>query len=245
MTVSLSATASELEKMKSLLNHVVNLSKQLSGINDGPHLREQIQFDVRALSASSQTVKQNLFQLKQQNESGADPLLERFEALRARMQEELPPVVQKLRGNPTASTPLTSSGVTSGYTDPLLAQAELDNESEVLDVLEQQVHEILASMREVSRLFAQTLEEFKKQRHILVAIEAETLKAVEDMEVGNEELRKGQNRQRCSTKCICWIVVILIVVVAAIALIIVWKVKWSKQSENAPSRAEVLSGIYE
>jgi hypothetical protein len=224
--------------MASLLSHVTNLSKRLNSFDDGPHLREQIQFDVKALSTSSQNVKRSLLQLKDQNEPGVDALLERFESLRGRMQEELPPIIQKLRGTQNSSTPIGGSGGPN-YTEPILSQTQLDGDSDLLDVLEQQVNEILAAMREVHLLFGKTLQELQKQRHILVQIEGETSKAVEEMEVGNEELRKAQGRQRSSTKCICWIVVIAILVVAAVVLIILWKFKWSTPSAT-PAEALFL-----
>jgi t-SNARE complex subunit (syntaxin) len=118
----------------------------------------------------------------------------------------------------------------------------LDSDSDLLDVLEQQVNEILAAMPEVHQLFGKTLQELQKQRHILVQIEGETSKAVEEMEVGNEDLRKAQGRQRSSTKCICCIVVIAIIVITAVVLIILWKFKWSAPSATAA--AVLLLGVH-
>jgi hypothetical protein len=232
MALSVSLASTEIERMASLLSHVVSLSKQLGTPSDGPDLRDQVQSDVRRLSTCSQTVKQRLTQLKQQNESGVDAVLEQFESLRAQMQADLPPVIAKLRNSrsPGLRTPNADS-----YTDLLLGQAELDRTSDELDRLEQQVHEILTSMRQVSQLFGQTLDELKRQRRLLVSIERETARAADDLGTGAEELSTAQERQGLGTKCICWIIIIVGLVVVAVALIIVWQVKWSKDSSPTAS----------
>jgi hypothetical protein len=227
MALSIAETSSELERMASLLTHAVKLASQLNSFNDGPHLREQISSDVRSLSTASQNVKQSLTQLKNDGTPGVDPLIARFEALRTRMQDQLPPIAQKVRGSPLDS----SGGAGGGYTEPLLTQAQVDGDTDLLDNLELQIRGILAMMREVSQLFGQTLQELQKQRHLLQAIEGETARAVEEMEEGNEALQTAQEHQKSSTKCICWIVIIVTLVVVAVALIIVWRVVWSKKPE--------------
>jgi predicted nucleic acid-binding Zn ribbon protein len=236
MSLSVSLASTELEKMASLLSHVVGLSKQLGTSSDGPNLRDQIQYDVKGLSTSSQNVKRSLTQLKDENESGVDPLLERFEALRTQMQQELPPIVDKLRNSRPGASIRTASVDT--YTDPLLAQRELDGDTDVIDTLENQVHGILSSMRQVSQLFGQTLQEIKRQRRLLVAIEGETAHAVEDMSAGTEEVRIAHERQQRSTKCICWIILIVALVVVAVVLIIVWQVKWSNDPSPTPRHGQ-------
>jgi hypothetical protein len=235
MTLSFSLASTELEKMAGLLDHVVGLSRQLGSAGDGPALRDQIQYDVRGLATSGQNAKRSLAQLHEQSDAGAGALLERFEALRARMQRELPPIVDRLRGAGPRAPP--------AYTDPLLAQRQLDADGDRLDALEGEVHAVLASMREAAQLFGQTLQEIKRQRRLLVAIDGETARAAEDAAAGAAEVRAADARQRSRTKCICWILLIVALVAAVVALVIVYVVKWSKDPSPTPTpRARARSG---
>jgi hypothetical protein len=230
--------ASDIEQMTSLMTHIINLSKQIGGFNDGPQLREEIQSDVRTLTNTIRSTKDALTALKSQNAPGVDEHQARLDALRARMQAELPGVVNKLRQN--TDTPSSQSPARAAYTQPLMSQQLLDSETDQLELLEQQVNEILRVMREVNQLFTTTMEELQKQRHILATIEGATSDAVEKMETGNEELKQAHSSQKKSTKCICAIAVIVIVVAIGVALIIFFSVRKSSGGGPAPTPGPTL-----
>jgi methyl-accepting chemotaxis protein len=231
---SLAEVSSNLEQISSLLNHVVNLSTKIGGFGDGPHLREQIQADVRQLTTLSQTVKNAMTELRQTGGPTFDSYQSRFEDLRARMQSELRPVIEKLR---SSTTPSASGGGGGGSvaSEPLLSQQLVDSETDLIDVLEQQVNQILTTMREVNQLFTHVMTELQKQRHMITAIDAETTEAVSEMSTGNRELEKAGEHQKSSTKCICWIVIIVLLVVTAVGLIIAWQLVWKGGKPTGPT----------
>jgi hypothetical protein len=215
------------------LTHIISLSEKIGGFNDGPHLREQIQCDVKSILESSQTVKRSFATLKESNPPGIDDHLKRFDQLRARIQTALPKIIEKLKDNSAPS----GFGNTSApnYTEPQLDQRLLDADSDLIDVLEQQVNQIVALMREVNALFGKTLSELQTQRHMLTVIEQDTTAAAEDMGKGNTLLEEAAENQKKSTKCICWIAIIAAVVVVGVIIIILWKTVWSKDDEPSPS----------
>jgi hypothetical protein len=233
MSVSLSQVSSDIEQMSSLLSHILSLSAKVGGFNDGPHLREQIQLDVKSILDSSQAVKRAFTRLKESDTPGVEEPLRRFDQLRARIQSELPNVISKLKDN-TAPSDFGSSSAPN-YTEPQLDQRLLDADSDLIDVLEQQVNQIVAMMREVNALFGKTLAELQTQRHILTAIEQDTNVAVQEMTKGNEVLEEAADNQKKSSKCICWIAILIVAVVIAVVMIILWKTVWSKKEEPSPS----------
>jgi hypothetical protein len=226
--MSSATVASDLERMTSLLNHIMALSIKAGGFSDGPHLREEIQADIRSLTSLCQSTRTALIALRESGSPSADTHLARFNELRDRIQQDLPGVVQKLRGSSEAA----SAGQAAAMRDePLLDQRLLDGETDLIDILEQQVNEILITMREVNQLFGETLEQLQAQRHILTAIETHTTEAASEMSRGNEALEEAKEKQKASTKCICWIVIILALVAAAVVLVILSQTIWKKKSE--------------
>jgi predicted nucleic acid-binding Zn ribbon protein len=243
MSATIAQVANDIAKMTSTLNHILSLSKQIGGFNDGPHLREQLQVDVKSILDSSRTVKRDLLQLKDNDESEADEYLAKFEALRGRIQQELPPVVNKLKSS-SADTAFGSAS-SPNYTEGLLDQTQLDGATDLIDILEQQVNAILMTMREVREIFGSTLEELQKQKHMVQSIETTTAEAAEDMHKGNEILEEAQDRQKGATKCILWILIILVLVAVAIVLIILSQTIWKKKKNPdtpipTPSRWQLV-----
>jgi hypothetical protein len=225
--------SSDIERMTGLMDHIMSLSKQIGGFNDGPQLREQIQVDVKNIMNASKVVKDSLSQL--QGSPGTGECEARFEQLRARMQQDLPNVISKLRQNTEA--PPSSGGLQgsrANYTEPILDQMQLDGETEQLETLAQQVNQILRVMREVHEIFGQTLEELQKQRHLLGHIEGATSEAVSNMESGNEQLEQAHESQKKSTKCICAVAIIVVVVAVGVAMLILYQVVW-KDSGSRPA----------
>ena len=213
--------------MSRLMDDIMNLSKQVGGFGDGPHLREQIQDDVKAIMATSQKVRDG-FASMGKDSPGMSKAKANFEAMKARMQNELPQVIGKLRQSQEVSLPPPSAAPI--YTEPLLSQEQLDSETEFLRTMETAAAQILSMMRETERLFTQTLEEIQKQRHKLIGIEKYTANSLSDMEQGNEQLDKAAGHQKSTSKCLCWIAIICAVILTGIILIIVWQLKWKKSS---------------
>lgn len=228
--MSSASVASDLERMTSLLNHIMALSIKIGGFSDGPHLREEIQADIRNLTSLCQSTKTALSALKDAGSPSVDDHLARFNELRGRIQQDLPTVVQKLRGSSDLG-PSGQAAASAGREAPVLDQRLLDGETDLIDILEQQVNEILITMREVNQLFGETFEQLQAHRHILTAIETHTSEALSEMERGNETLEEAKEKQKASTKCLCWIFVILALVVAAVVLIILSQTIWKKQPD--------------
>jgi methyl-accepting chemotaxis protein len=232
MLPSLIEVSSDLEQISSLLSHVVHIAERIGGFGDGPHLREQIQTDVRRLSALSQKVKNAMAQLSSNPGPTFESYQSRFEDLRIRMQKELTPVIERLRNSHTPT------GESNGRPDtqvPLLSQVMIDQNTDLIDTLEQQVAGILQAMREVNSLFSQTMTELQRQSNRILQIEAETTQAVSEMSRGNDELDKADSHQHKSRRCICCIFILVILVVTAVGLIIAWQVFWKKDPEPTPA----------
>ena len=215
----------EINEMAESLNHIRELSDQIGGFNDGPHLHEQIQNEVRSIMQASKKAKDSLLAIPT-GTPGLDASMSRFEQIRSRMQTEIPGVIGKLRqyqNTPSQPAPVPN------YTEPLLNQSELDDQSEELQALEAAAAQILSQMREVQQLFAQTLDEIQKQRHKLVSIETVTAKSAQDMASGNEQLDKAQQHMKGKTKCLIWIIVAVGVIIVGLVLFLLWRFKWSKK----------------
>jgi K+/H+ antiporter YhaU regulatory subunit KhtT len=234
MQPSLSEVSRDIEEIASLLSHVVTLSDRIGSFSDGPHLREQIQNDVRRLTTLTQKVKTAMTELRENQGLLFESYQSRFEDLRSRMERDLKPVIEKLRKNQIGSH-TNDSGNQPETHIPLLSQTKLDQDSDLIDVLEQQVSAILQTMRRVNELFGETMMELQQQRHKLLAVEGETTRAMTEMTIGNEQIEKAATHQKSTTKCICWIVIIVIVVLTGVGLIIAWKVFWSKDDTPTPS----------
>jgi hypothetical protein len=102
-------------------------------------------------------------------------------------------VIEKLRSSQSFSP------AQPGPSDPeipLLSQSMLDTDTVLIDVLEQQVAEIVAMIREIDDLFSKTLSELQNSRHVLTTIEASTTTAVAEMQNGNVQLEQETENQK-------------------------------------------------
>jgi hypothetical protein len=226
---ALSEISNDLERLSSLLTHIVSLSMRVGGFDDGPELRENIQADVRSILSSSQSAKTTLLALKQRQVPSVDDYIARFDSIRARMQRELPEVINKLRNTGSFGRSSSSDLHADSMTQPLLDQTQLDGETEMLDVLGQQVNQIIAQMREIHEIFHQTLTEIQQQRHFVTSIDSATSKAAESMEHGNKELDEAAEKQKTSTRCLCVIVTIVVLVVIAVVMVVLYETVWHKK----------------
>jgi chromosome segregation ATPase len=217
--MSVPQIAHDIQETSSTLTHIISLSTKISGFQDGPHLREEIQADVRKIMGQSQQLKAALARLHDQNAPGVEEYTSQFETLRARMQAELPGVISALKRASRDAEPDTRPTMT----DPLL-QNELNFQTDQISVLDDHVAEILQNMREVHELFTTALTEIQKQRHMIVGIDSTTTDAKEELEKGNELLESAAKQQKKSTACIVWIIVILLCVVMGVVLLLVFKV---------------------
>jgi hypothetical protein len=223
----------DIEKMTNLLAHILSLSERIGQFGDGPHLREHIQEDVRLLAATSQSVKTLLVRLKSQGVCGLDSYLERYDSLRMRIQQELPGVIQRLRGS---TAPADEPPAEPDMNQPLLMdQSLLDAETEAIGILEQDVNAILTGMREVTRLFTEVFQQIQAQHHIIQAIETETTGAVSEMSKGNENLQDASKHQKKAIKCVCWILMILLLVVVAVVMVVLSQTIWKSPATPAPT----------
>lgn len=213
------AIRNDISAMQNTLNTIMELERKIGGFGDGIQLREQLQMEVKDLLTKSQTVKNQIKLMQERNDPYVDDIQNEFQGLATQMQSHLPKVVQKLRSNESESHTSQSGGVVR---QPLLLEQDvLDEETEMLDELEQQIGAILTQMRAVNELFTKTHEEIQKQRHILTGIDTYTSEAMEEMSIGVENIKKSQKHHIKSTKCLCWIWIILGVIAGGIILYLI------------------------
>ena len=239
MSISLVQVDNDLRGMENTLSHVISLSEKIGSFEDGPHLRESIQSDVKTLMTFSKNVKGSLTQLRERNENGVDNYEQRFEDLRAKMQNQLPGVISSLRNN---SFPENNEGTGSPLDPtPLLDQSLLDSQTDQLDELEQSINQILQTMKEVKALFTQTLDELQQQRHILVNVDKMTSTAQKDAASANDNLETAEKHQKGSTNVLCWILIILLIVCAGVGIFLgIWIPKHKKKNNDTPSNTTSL-----
>jgi hypothetical protein len=72
----------------------------------------------------------------------------------------------------------------------------LDADTDLINVLEQQIAEIVATMQEINESFSKRSAEFRDQRHVMVTIEASTATAVAEMQDGNAQLEQATENQK-------------------------------------------------
>lgn len=202
----------DINTMEDQLNKIMLNSSKLGGFDDGPDVRESLQQDVKSLMNLSQMVKKVIFTLREQGDPNVNDYQSKFDNLRNKMQNELPQVLNKLKENIQSNEP-SNVPQTEIYNQPLLDQSQLDSETEYLQVIEQEVNNILTTMRELNLIFQQTLDELQKQRHILVSVDTMVSSSTNDMNSGNLDLEKAAEHQRGTTKCL-WLILIIVAVVA-------------------------------
>lgn len=222
-----------LQRIEDLRVRIINLSKDVGTFHDGIHCREQIQSSVQELKQLSQTVKNEIEELKR-NEGESDnssSLHSQFEALSSKIKEALPDVIASLRQAgtpPQASQFVESTPNQSDYsknkrpldlmTTPLIDQATVDQETNQIDVLENEVNSILNIMREIIQFFTQTMQEITSQRNFIDSINKNTTDVAQNMIKGNEELDKAYSHQKGSRKALCIIFIIVLVIGLGIGL---------------------------
>lgn len=205
--------------MRGMLTRVMDLSQSIGGFGDGPALRDQIQSTVRSLMDKSREVKGQIAQMRDSDDPEEGSVQAEFQELSQQMQQQLPGLIQRLKESSKGSE---SNAPREVYNQPLLVDEQLlDSQSEELAYLEQAVQGILAQMREVNQLFTQTHEEIQRQRHMLNSIDTYTQNALSEMSTGNEQLSQAQKHQKGSTRCLCWIFIILGVVAGGIILFLI------------------------
>ena len=219
MNPTASSVGDCLDRMEDGLSRLVSLSGDVGGFRDGIHLREQIQNHVQSLMNLSKQAKNDISQLRRDGDASVDSLQIRFEDLSARMKIELPKVVACLKQNaPAPGGDEFSRRQDDFINQPLLEQAQLDSESDQIEMMTQEVNAILSTMREINQIFQQAFEEIQKQRHLVHSIDAITTKAVDNMVKGNKELEKAQEHQKMSRKALCWIFIIIAMVIVGVVI---------------------------
>ena len=209
--------------MRTKLDDLIKTGKDIGTFKDGPLMRESIQRDAKTLSEVSKRVKDELYELKKDENYEVNEYEKEFNSLREQMQAQLPPIIAKLKQSAEEDNkvaPVQGS-------NQVLDQELIDRESEQIEVLEIEVRNILATMREVNQIFTQTLEELQKQQHMIATIDGHTEEAVNDMRHGNESLDKAKQHQKSSTKTLCWLLLFFMIIVAGIGLYI-WSTSGSK-----------------
>lgn len=220
MSASAYGLSRDITHLRNKLNDLSKASEDIGTIKDGALLRSTIQSDIKEIVALSQSIKSQLLTLSETNNDEAQSYEPEFLNIQNEMQNLLPKIVQKLKASASDSQEQITVPSTSVA---LLDQAQVDEETEQLEILEAQVGEILSTMRELNNLFHATLDKLNEQRNIILSIDDSISNAKDDMNNGNEQLDKGKNHQKGSTKCLCWLFLFFFIVVAGVCLFLFFK----------------------
>jgi t-SNARE complex subunit (syntaxin) len=111
----------------------------------------------------------------------------------------------------------------------LLDQGILDDDTNEIDLLGQQVAGALRTMQNVSELYAQTCRGIREQQAVLRQIDTCTSEAMDDIRRPREDFERARRPQRMSPKYIWGVALIALLVAVGIGLIIAWRVAWSNK----------------
>jgi len=210
---SISSVSNLLLQMRTKLDDLIKTGKDIGTFKDGPLMRESIQRDAKTLSEVSKRVKDQLYELKKDENYEVNEYEKEFNSLREQMQSQLPRIMAKLKQSAEEDNGLVN----------VLDQKLIDQESEQIEVLEIELRNILATMREI---YTQTFEELRKEQCMIDIIDGHTEKEMNYMHQGNH-LDKAKQKPKSSTKTLCWLLLIFVIIVAVIGLYI-WSTSGSK-----------------
>ncbi|KAH0793486.1 syntaxin-12-like isoform X3 [Histomonas meleagridis] len=207
--------ANDIQTMQHQLDEICQNSLSIGDWSDTPELRESLQNDVKSLMELSQQVKSTIISLREKGDPEVDSYQQQFDQLRADMQDKLPGVLQALRRCYDSIHPQQQQPVLN---QPLLDQEQLDGETEYLEIMEQEVNQILSTMRDLQQIFQQTLEEIQKQRHLLVSVDSIVTSSKQNMQSGNVQLEEAHKHQKGSSRAMCIIIVIIVVIAIGVVV---------------------------
>lgn len=193
---------------------------KIGGFEDEDVIKKALTADAVQIKRLIEECKGDIVVLKQRCGNGvSDEEINRLERevdeLGTSLRQGLPQVIERLRESRTSG----------GYDQPqqgmeehLLDQEMIDGQTEQLEELATMARSIIAQMTNLKATFDQTLSEIVNQRHKIVQIESYTEDARGNMQTGNDQLEKAAVHQKGTTKCLCWIFIILGVIIAGIAV---------------------------
>ena len=220
-----------LDKMRQTLDSLLEDGEKIGSMSDGAVLRDRIQSNAKELVQLSASVKKQIMTLKEDDDPSISQYENDFMELSKQMKEKLPSILNRLKQNKTETS--STSQVTPVVSQPLLEQQTVDNETQQIEDLEVSVREILSTMTELNRIFNQTLEELQKQRNTLLTLDNTISNAHDDVKGGNEQLEKATEHQKGSTRCLCWLLLVVGIIVAGIAIFLF--IHFSGKSKNTPT----------
>lgn len=231
---SVAKVKQDIKRMDNIITNLKTLSKDIGSFNDGVHLRDQIQNNVKELMDTCKDVKTNITILRNNNDPEIDSVENSFEQVSQTMKQELPQILNGLKQSSSSQAGQSDSRPDVMNQSLLMDQQLVDQDSDQLILLENEVNQILSIMREVKALFDRTMQEIQSQRNMIIGIDRSTSKAAEDMTMGSLELEKAQNHQKSSRKCLCWILlIILVVVICVVVFVVVLVLKNKKKTDDS------------
>jgi hypothetical protein len=216
--MSLDAIDHNISQMAERLAAVHTGSLQIGKAGDGVKLRADLETEVRALMNLADQTHAILNTHSDRDSPRFSAVQDRFNSLTSDLNRELPPVVSALRNHPIHDLQAIGPGqYTSGAA---LDQRLLDEDTETLEVLEQEVNRIVVTMREINSLFNATFEELQRQRTLLTRIDTFVEFSRSDLADANSEMRLADQDQRKDSRCCCiWIIAGVIGVIVALVAI--------------------------
>ncbi|EAY03624.1 hypothetical protein TVAG_161630 [Trichomonas vaginalis G3] len=234
---SVSQVGKYVVQIREKLNELKQQGDVIGTFRDTPTFRDSINSNVKDITQLAAASKRLLTELREKETPGLDQYEQEYEELNTELRRELPPIVQKLKNSSQDGGAGPGGASTSTMQSSLLDQQVVDGESEQLEELEVQVREILSTMREVNEIFTKTLEELQRQNHMVVGISDTVAESKNAMVKGNEQLERGKQHQKASTRCLLWIFLFVLLVVAGIVIFVVVKYTGKKSPTPSPTPA--------
>jgi hypothetical protein len=215
MSSTVGSVDSDLLQMHQIVSLIESRTHQIGTAADTPFFRDSIRSKIEVLNSLSRSLKSSLLILQDSHDQNVSTYERRFNALNSRMTTVLHRFVPQIHDQ--------QSRPPVRYTEPsdlLLGRDSLNEETDRIDMLENEVRQVLTTMREVNQLFRSTMEEIRRQRNLLTKIDVQLEGGKEKMLDGAKESKVANEHMRKSSKCICNYCLVVVAIVAIVAGVI-------------------------
>ena len=172
---SLANLERDINDMERKLDNIIDLADNIGNFGDGPQVRADIENETKPLTPLSQSIKNTITQLQQQNSANLAPYERKFTSLSDKMQVQLPSILKSMQDHPLSnSTPLT--------------QQQIEEDNELIEEISIAIDQICKTMKEIKEITLKTHAELEKQHHVIGEIDKSTTAARESVIAGNNQI---------------------------------------------------------
>ena len=215
------------------LDSLISKKSIIGTKGDDAIFRQDIQNEILSIKNTVDMLSATMKQIDKEKNIDAERCHASFDNLTQKTETELNQILQKFKDTHTGDKSQQSPS-RGQLTTPLFDQVMLNDEQEQIEIIEQEVNEIVSSIRNVQQLFNQVYSELQKQRNLVVLVDSEVSDAKDNLISGNRQLEIAEENQKKVTKRLIKFLLIVFSICAFITLLIILLVP-SNKSSSPPS----------